>query len=340
LVRYCAQEKAGFLTNKNHLGNALGLGLISTLTLGSLLSIFAQQLSLIIFKTSVYYPLFYYLAFCASLIVLYQILIALFNGLNELVKLIVCKSLASLLLLFSSLLLIKIYGLTGGLIALVTMPSLAAFFALGFITKISQFKWSWLKPCFNWHTYKDFLPYWLMSVVTLVSTPLMLILIRLHIANVDGWETAGLWEASWRIAELYLLVITTALTTYYVPKLSQAPNLTTEIKIVYEVLRWAILFASTLALGMYFCRDFLIKLLFTDHFAIVSNFLLFQLLGSVIKIIAWVFSYYLVVKQKTKLFLISEIFFGITFYLTSCYFFDQFGLIGLSYAYFINYLIY
>ena len=340
LVRYSAQEKAGNISANNYLGNALGMGLFASLLIGVLIFIFAERLSILTLKSPDYKNIFYLLSFSAVLIMMFQVFIAVFNGWGELYKLILCKSISSLLLLVSSIFLVRIYGLAGGLVALIVMQAFSAFIGIGLMTRMKNFEWQWLKPKFNFAIYKEFFPYWLMSIVTLISTPLILMLIRVYVAANIGWEKAGLWEASWKISELYLLVITTALTTYYVPKLSQATNEAAENRIVREVLILGVLAATFLAIGMYLFRYWIVSLLFSQDFSEVADILAFQLVGSVIKIAGWVFAYHMLVKRKTSLFLSSELIFGTSFYLICRYFLDQYGLIGLSYAYSLNYGLY
>ena len=98
--------------------------------------------------------------------------------------------------------------------------------------------------------------------------------------------------------------------------------------------------ASFLAICVYLFRYWIISLLFSPSFFAVSDILCFQLLGSVIKIAAWVFSYHMIVKGKTGLFLLTELVFGTSFYLLSLMFFNHYGLLGLSYSFFINYGLY
>ena len=339
LVRYSSQEKIN-ATKKNYLGNALGIGLVVSLVTGGVVCFFANTLSYLTLNSGEFTSIFYLLALCGTLIMIYQVIISVLNGWGELYKLILCKLTCSLSLLIFSLIFVRLYGVYGGLIALVVMQSIGSLLALLLISKVKNFHWRWLIPRFDYLIFKDFVPYWLMGLVTLISTPLALMLIRTHIAAYSNWDVVGLWEASWKISELYLLVITTALTTYYVPKLSQAIDGYAENKTVVEVLTWGVIAAACLAIGVYSFRQLIVTLLFSNSFSAVSNLLTFQLLGSVIKIAAWVFAFHMLVKGNIKLFLISELVFGSTFYLLSILFFDYFGLIGLSYAYFLNYILY
>ncbi len=339
LVRYSAQEKINTST-KNYLGNALGIGLIVSLVTGISICLFSRELSRLILNSADFTSIFYLLALCGVLIMIYQVIISVLNGWGELYHFIACKLTSSFALLLSSLFFVKLYGIYGGLVALIMMQAIAALLALLLIGKVKNFHWRELIPRFDYSTIKDFFPYWLMSLVTLISTPLVLMLIRIHIADTSDWNTVGLWEASWKISELYLLVITTALTTYYVPKLSQVTDHNTENKIVMEVLVWGVVAALCLAVGIYLLREFIVVLLFSKNFVAVSNILAFQVLGSVIKIAAWVFAFHMIVKGNTRLFLFTELLFGSSFYLLSESLFNYFGLIGLSYAYFLNYTLY
>ncbi len=340
LVKFSAQEKLTNLGQTNYLGNALGLGLLSSLIINVLIWFFAPRLSIFILKSSDYSSVFYLLALCGTQIMVFQVLIAFLNGWGELTKLIICKSLSSVLLLLTSLILINYYGLVGGLVGLIMMQAFSVFISIGLLIRVNNFKWEWLKPKFHIALYKDFLPYWLMSTVTLISTPLIFMLVRSYIAVHFNWEMAGIWEASSKLSEFYLLVITTALMTYYVPKLSQATNQFTELAIVREVLKLGVIAASFLALGIYLFRYPIISLLFADGFSTVADLLAFQLIGSVVKIAAWVFSYHMLVKRRTTLFLVSELVFGSSFYILARFFLDSFGLIGASYACFLNYCLY
>lgn len=344
LVRFSAEDKKANQTLPGrYAGNALGLGLIVATLVSLFLCLFAQRLSILTMGTSACTFVFYLLAIFTFWILIYQILLAVFNGWGELKKLLLCKISSSLILIAGSIVLIPIYGVIGALIALVIMQALAGMIALGLLIRTAGFEWSWLTPRFDFILYQKFLHYWLMSLVTLMSTPLVLLLIRNHIVQKLGWETAGFWEASWKISELYLVVITTALSTWYVPGLSRSTGYKEDKTIVKKVLIWGVSAALGFATAIYFFREWVLSVLFTTAFLPVSTILGFQLSGSVLRIAAWVFSYHMIVRSKIKCFVISECLFGLSFYLLSCVFFDSFGLIGLSYAFFVNcfcYLLY
>ena len=66
----------------------------------------------------------------------------------------------------------------------------------------------------------------------------------------------------------------------------------------------------------------------------------YQLVGDFFKIMAWVLSFIMVAKSKTKLYIITELVFSGMFVTLSMIWIKKMGLIGASFAYMINYILY
>jgi len=67
---------------------------------------------------------------------------------------------------------------------------------------------------------------------------------------------------------------------------------------------------------------------------------LYQLIGDVLKIASWLLSFMMIAKAMTKEFLITEVVSISLFLILSLCFFNNYGVLGLTYAYAINYAIY
>lgn len=63
-----------------------------------------------------------------------------------------------------------------------------------------------------------------MALTSAVTTPVASLLIRNYIGNHISLAAAGYWQAIWYISTMYLMVVTTALGVYYLPKLSEIKN--------------------------------------------------------------------------------------------------------------------
>jgi PST family polysaccharide transporter len=67
---------------------------------------------------------------------------------------------------------------------------------------------------------------------------------------------------------------------------------------------------------------------------------LWQLVGDVVKLAAWLLAYLMLAKAMTKTFIITEIAFSVSFVLLSIWLVNVYGLIGMSYSFAINYGLY
>jgi PST family polysaccharide transporter len=134
--------------------------------------------------------------------------------------------------------------------------------------------------------------------------------------------------------------VTTALSTYYLPKLSalkENKDLKNEIIYGYKIIM-PIVFIG--CLSIYFLRFLIIKILYTNDFIQMENLFLYQLIGDFFKIGAWLLSYLMLAKAMMKIFILTEILFSITHLILGYICIDWFGLKGITIAFLINYIIY
>ena len=136
------------------------------------------------------------------------------------------------------------------------------------------------------------------------------------------------------------MLVTSTLSVYYLPRLSELKLLRDIKKEVY--LGYKIIFPVALfgAITVYLLRDWIIALLFTEAFLPMRDLFLWQMIGDSLKIGSWILAYLMLSKAMTKLFIITEIIFtstlvGLTYLSTKL-----FGFEGVSIAYLINYAIY
>ncbi len=322
--------------SKPHIARAMGLASVLLVLSAIPMLLVPDRISQLIFGSSTFAWAFVCLALAMPFNVFFQIIMAVLNGAGHVKTLIISKSASSILLLGLSLILVTALGLAGGLASLVMAPASAIFVTVVLISRLPDIDWSWFKPQFDRQTLRQFAPFWLMSMTTVISTPVVLISIRTFVGDNLGWVNAGYWEASWRISELYLLVITTGLSVYYVPELSRAEDNFVERHLVLRTIAFAVFTSGTLATAIYLLRDVVIMVMFSGKFAPVEGIIAPQLFGSVVRIGCWVIAYHMIVRGKVWWMICSELFFGLSLYFGSAYLSKRFGLIGLSYAFLLN----
>lgn len=232
------------------------------------------------------------------------------------------------------------YGIQGALVAAALQNA---------IVGIAMLALNFRQPWFNFNNFcgrveRKYLSglgnYILMAVTTALTVPISFIFVRNEIIANTSWVDAGQWQAVWRISETYLSVLTIALGTYYLPKLATLTSRSEMQMEIINTLKVVIPFAILSAGAVFFFRDLVIKILFTDEFKGARDLFLVQLCGDVVKIISWVIAYPMLSNAKTKLYIFSEIFFSLTLVLFTQYFVRQLGVQGANYAYLTNYSLY
>ncbi|EJS93426.1 WzxE [Pectobacterium wasabiae CFBP 3304] len=232
------------------------------------------------------------------------------------------------------------FGIKGALSAAAVQSGL-----IGLILTFSALRQPWTKLSYWWGEVdkehkKKIGNYVLMASTTALTAPIALIGIRNILISHVGWEAAGQWQAVWRISEVYLGVITIALSTYYLPKLSTLKDVKSIRTEINQTVKIMVPIVSVMALGVYFFRDIAISLLFTEEFRAARELFAIQLVGDVIKITSWLYAYPMLSRGATKWFVSTEIVFSVTLVTLTYILVPLYSTQGANISYFINYSFY
>lgn len=340
VTKYTAQFHADIPAQHALWRTAGTISIASAALVSILIAIFHQQLALMILKDAQLASVFLWLAATLMLFVLNTLLMAMLNG-KKAVHLYISANIAtSIVTLTATWALAKIWGLYGALVALAINQSIVFFVTLILCLRTNWFSLTYLFGRTDRIMMRKLGGYALMAIVTAVAMPLSQLLIRDHLVDTFGWNDAGMWQAVTRISDMYLMIITTTLTVYYLPRLAEITDTQILRKEIIKVYRFIMPVTIVGALSVYLLRDWLITLLFTAEFTPMIDLLGWQLVGDVIKIGSWVLGFVMLGRAMTKSYIITEVLFsfslvGITYALT-----PVFGLKAAVIAFFINYVLY
>ena len=301
---------------------------------------FSQFASLQFLKSEDHSYIFIIFGCTIVLFVFNNLLLSILNGLKEIKTWVMINIIQSIYSLIFTTLLIVWLGLDGALIALVTNQSVVLLIVLWMLRKHPIIKLENFRAAFDIPKAKQLARFSAMALTGAVTLPVSHLMVRSHIGETIGWESAGYWQAIWYISTMYLMVVTTTLSIYYLPRLSEI-TLKTEIR--KELLQgYKIIMPIVVAMTVtiFLLKDFIIWLLFTPEFAVMRELFLFQLVGDVMKLAAWLLSYLMIAKAMTKTFIVTEIIFSLSFVVLSILLVNEYGLIGMSYSFALNYTIY
>lgn len=280
--------------------------------------------------------------FAATLVlfVFNTLLLAILNGKQEIHRYVVANIAGSLFALAVTSIMAIQLGLYGALVALAVHQSLTFFVTLLLTYKAPWFELRYLVGGIDKQAAKNLAKYTAMVLTSAVCVPLSHILIRNHLGETLGWDAAGYWEAMWRLSGAYLMLVTTTLGVYYLPKLSELQD---PVDIKREIIQgYKIILPVAAGCGViiYLLRDFIIRVLFSAEFAEMEVLFAWQMVGDTLKIGSWILAYLMLGKAMVKLFIASEIIFAAMFYILTMLFTNSMGLEGVALAHSVNYVFY
>jgi PST family polysaccharide transporter len=341
VVKFIAEYNNDKEKQKKVINAALSITLFCTLLISIVVGLGAKYWSAFIFNGQTSFSgVFVVFGFTIVFYSSFTLYTSVLNGFQQYQKFNTINIVTSIVGLLFSLVLINYFGISGALYATVTYQSVVFFVILAHNKKNGWFNIKELFDLRDLSVYKSLIGFSVMSLVSTICVPYVQILIRKYINDVSGPIQMGFYEGITRISILYLTVITTTLSVYYLPRLSELKGkneLKSEIRNGYKIIIPSLL---VFVLIIFMLKNVIIKLAFSSSFNAMSDYFLPQLIGDVFKISSWLLAFLMLAKAMTRLFIITEIIFSISLYVMTILLVDKYGAIGAIYAYDLNFFIY
>lgn len=316
------------------------IAVLGSVITGIGVAVFSKQIAQWFLQDESYNTVFIWFSVTLVFFIFNTLLLAILNGKKEIHRYIIANIAGSLFALAVTSVLAIQFGLHGALTALAIFPSFAFVVTLYLCYKADWFKFSYLFGRLDKQVVLNLSKYTAMALTSAACVPVSHILIRTHLADTLGMDAAGYWEAMWRLSGAYLMLVTTTLSLYYLPKLSELKDpkeIKAEILQGYKII---LPVAAACGLVIYLLRDFIIGVLFTSDFIPMRDLFAWQMVGDTLKIGSWILAYLMLGKAMMKLFIASEIVFAAGFYGWTYFLTGMYGLEGVTIAHAINYAIY
>lgn len=340
VTKYIAEYRGDSEKVSKILSTSTKISLTLSLSIGLVLVLFSTSLSSLVLKSPDFNLVFIIFGFTLVFYTLNNQLLSILNGYKEFRKYVSINIFSSIFGLLFTGSMVLLWSLKGALIASVTYQSVTFFISLILVLKSPWFTKDLILNDFNWIFSKKLFGYSLMTLVSASTVPVAQILVRGLLTDKLSLNDAGIWEGMNRISGMYLMVITSALTVYYLPKLSETLNtysLRIEVIRVYKFITPVLIVSICSILVL---KHFIISLLFTGEFTKMNELFIFQLTGDFFKMMAWVLSFIMIAKAMTFMYIITEVTFVSSFVTLAFYFITKLGFIGASVAYMVNYFLY
>ena len=340
VTKYIAEYYDEPEKQKSVIVQAVRVTAFSTLVMSLLVIVLSGPFGLYIFKSHDYTLLVILFGISIAFYSFNTLLISILNGFKSFRKFVAANIASSLFGLALSLFLVLQYGLFGALLNCVASQSVIIIVTLLYVYKEPWFKTLFARMRPDWKVIKRLGGFSLMALTSAIVVPLSQITIRSYIVKHLSIHDAGIWEGINRFSAMFLLVITSSLSIYYLPRLSEIRDSQT---LRHEIIKAMKIILPTLlvaCLAIYITRDIIIWLIFSPEFVPMRDLFAFQLIGNFFKIASFLLAFLLLARGMTRMYIITELLFGASLVYFSELFISKFDLSGAVMGYALNYFVY
>ncbi|MBI5971503.1 MAG: oligosaccharide flippase family protein [Deltaproteobacteria bacterium] len=141
---------------------------------------------------------------------------------------------------------------------------------------------------------------------SLVSTGALLA-IRVFITRHEGLAGAGIFNVAWSLSMVYMMLILQSFGTYYLPALSGIVDKEERLRLMNNMLRFSLLFAVPLVVGVIALKPLVVNILYTKEFMPSLDIVRWMLLGDYLKVASWVLGMTILAYADVKVLLWKEV---------------------------------
>nr|WP_321453719.1 oligosaccharide flippase family protein [uncultured Carboxylicivirga sp.] len=306
--------------------------ILLSITIGIINILLSKEISIILFDTPNYHEIIQFSWIYIMTTTLFNLILALINGLQKLniyILLNLIYFISGFLIMATTL---YCYNLHTALWALLFQSTLASFIAILILIKTLPLK----KPLFSRLIIRRLSNFSIMSLTAAIITPTTTILIRNIIINTLSIKDAGIWDGVNKISSSFIGFATLPFAYYFLPtftRLNKSSEIKKEIKNSYLVIIPILLFSSAF---IFIFRHQIIHILLSNNFVDVALIIKWQLLGDIFHVLSWVLGLLLIVKERTKTYVLTELTSAVILTLLSILLINKLGISGSTLAYFLE----
>lgn len=340
VTKYTAEYNGNMIFQRTIWRTAGTMSLIATVLVAVIVVALNKTLAIWLLKDETLGSIFIWLALALFFFVFNNLILAVLNGRKEIHSYVIANIGGSIFAMLVTTVMVVRLGLYGALLGLATYQCFTFFVTLWLARKTGWFRFKDFFGGIDAPSAKKLLKFTVMALTSVACVPICHILIRQYLGGEFGWEAAGYWEAMWRVSAAYLMLVTSTLGVYYLPRLSE---LSKRSEVMLEIINGYKLILPTVIIMsflIFMMKDVIVSVLFSAEFVKMEVLFKWQLIGDTLKIGSWILAYLMLAKAKMTLYVLSEVIFSASFYLLTVYFSGIYGLEGVAIAHAVTYLFY
>lgn len=310
------------------------LFLIISVVLGIVVIVFANPIATFIFFSNDYVIPIQLFGTILPLIVINTFWTAVYNSFEKFKRIVVIQITSNLLVFSTSALLIWKKQLFGGLIAIAVGEFLMVLVTFMFVRFDKSYFRFELQKVISKKYFNVIKKFSTMALLSAVFAPITMILVRNLIVNFYSISEAGIWDGVNRLSGFYMMVFSSGLSLYYMPKLA---SLKTDLEFKAELKSYFTTLVPLffiMLISVFLLKKVILNIAFTSEFDKIESILIWQLAGDFFRIMTLAFGFQILVKTMMKRYFIIEIAFNFTFLVLSYFLVKLSATEGALQAYF------
>lgn len=146
-----------------------------------------------------------------------------------------------------------------------------------------------------------------MLLANSIALPMAQILVRNAMIRGFGLEQGGYLQATWRLSDMYIGVLTTALGLYFMAHFASLPSEQERGAMLRRTMFQMFLFTAAAAIGIFTLRDTIIRVVLTRQFLPMRELLPFQLVGDIFKMVDYPLQMALVSQRRVRAYIAQAV---------------------------------
>ncbi|PHS33602.1 MAG: hypothetical protein COA95_01120 [Methylophaga sp.] len=336
ITKYTAEYHSDSLKKYKLWSATIAMAIPISLLCSILVFNFSSELSMYLLHEDKYHYIFRIFSLTIPFFLINTLLMSILNGHKEIRKYIFLNIFSSICSLCVIPILTIYLAFEGVLLAHILGQVFITIIVFIFIKKESWLRITNFTVHFNMGEVKKIFGFAIITFTAVSSSLLMMLIIRSYLVDNFSVESAGYWQSIMGLSQALLGLITTSLATYFLPTLSlltEQKDISNELRKGYFLMMPVVIIIS---LSVYILREPIILILYTEQFMPMKDLFAWQFIGNIIKVAAWLLGYLMVAKAMVKITVSTEVIFALMFILLTKIFTDEFGLVGVTYAYALN----
>lgn len=313
--------------------------LVISIVLGTVVFVFSGFIADFLFFNNRFVIPIQFFGLSLPFVVVNAFWIAIYNGLEEFKKIVFIQIISNILVFGLTAFLIWKHNIFGGLLSVALSEFLLVLVTFLFVRKDKSYFQFDLRRIINNKYLDAIMKFSSMALLSAIIVPMTLMLIRNYIVNQYSIQEAGIWDAVNKLSGFYMMIFSSGLSLYYMPKLA---SLETDDEFRDELRSYFKIFVPLFMLMLitvFLFKGVILNIAFTSEFSRIKGVLIWQLLGDFLRIMTLAFGYQIVVKSMIKKYFIIEITFNLLYLSLSYYLVRIFSFEGALQAYFFANLI-